>query len=98
MKFNFMDFLSWLLIALLVVLVAWRVFGNSPSEWAVTSVIIGIVVVKMVNVGERMVVLEMGTKNGFCNMKKDVDLVRQKIDKMEMRLGLIGDKLGVGER
>ncbi len=80
MKFKFWEILSWLLVVLLVVLVTWRVFGNGPSEWSVFGVVAGFVLVQVFGFGERITRLEMGTKNGFYNMKKDVGLMENKLD------------------
>lgn len=64
------------------------VFGNSPTDLQVVAPFIAMGFVKMWGMSERVTMLEMGTRNGFYNIKKDVNLMKKKVD-------LIGDKLGV---
>ncbi len=85
---NFRNILSWIFLLASVVLVLWLIFGDSPTELIVFSVVAGFVLVKMFETEKRLTCVEMGAKNGFCNMKKDMGVMDKKMD-------LIGDKLGV---
>ena len=85
---SFRDILAWIFLLASVVLVLWLIFGNSPTELAVFSVIAGFVLVKMFDSEKRLGYLEMGMKNGFYNVKKDVNIMEKKLD-------LVCEKLGV---
>lgn len=85
---NFRNFLAWVFLLTSLVLVLWLIFGDSPTELAVFSVVAGFVLIKMFDTEKRLTCLEMGMKNGFCNVKKDMKLTQKKLD-------LVCDKLEV---
>jgi len=95
MKMSVWEFLSWVFAILALVLVLWRAFGNSPSEWAVAAAVISVLVAKVVGLSERVVGLEAGMKHGFYNVKKDMNLINMKIEGMGNKVDLIGEKLEV---
>ena len=76
---KFRDFLSWGFLLASVILVLWLILGDSPTELVVFSVVSGFVLVKMFDTEKRVTCLEMGTKNGFRNMRKDMDLIKEKL-------------------
>jgi len=76
MKFRFLDILAWIFLIITVVLLFWYMFGNSPAGVAIYSGIAGFVLVKMWNFNERLIGVEMGSKNGFSLIRKDMDLLK----------------------
>lgn len=90
MKVNFKDVLSWIFLILIIVLLLWYMFGDSPTEVIIYSVVAGFVLVKMWNFNDRLTRVEMGTKNGFDMMKAEVrngfGVVKRDMDLINGRL------------
>ena len=78
MRINFRNVLAWIFLLVAVILVLWLIFGDSPTELVVFSVVAGFVLMKMWDMGERQVELEVRAKNGFCNMKRDMNLIKKR--------------------
>ncbi|MBU3923382.1 MAG: hypothetical protein KJ592_00535 [Nanoarchaeota archaeon] len=87
MKFDFKNLLIWISLLVGVGMVLWRVFGNSPTdlELFVPFLIFGFG--KVWSIGDRVTRLEMNTKHGFEMMKRDMNLIKDKLDSIEGRLG-----------
>ncbi len=88
MRINFRNVLAWIFLLIAVVLVLWLIFGDSPTELAVFSVVAGFVLVKMWDMSERQIELEMRAKNGFNNMGEDMSLVKRDMGLIKKRLGV----------
>lgn len=88
MKINFKSMLAWIFLLVAVVLVLWLIFGDSPTELTVFSVVAGFVLVKMWDMGERQTELEMRTKKGFYNIKKDVGLMKTDLNLIKKGVGV----------
>ena len=86
MKIKFSEMMFWIFLLIAAVLVFWRVFGNSPGVDAVFGSIIVGVVFLMFGFSERLTVLEINTKNGFRDIKKDMNFIKGKLDSIEGRL------------
>ena len=90
MKVNFKDVLSWIFLILIIVLLLWYMFGDSPTEVIIYSVVAGFVLVKTWNFNDRLTRVEMGTKNGFDMMKAEVrngfGVVKRDMDLINGRL------------
>ena len=87
-KIKVLDILFWVFLVIGVVMVLWRVFGNSPTDLQVVVPFVIMGLVKVWNVNERQIKLEMGTKNGFSRIKQDFGLLKQDIDLIKERLGI----------
>ena len=61
-------------------MVAWRVFGNSPTDLQVVAPFFALGFVKMWGMNEKLIGLEMKTKHGFVMMKKDIDLIKERLE------------------
>jgi len=83
---NFTDILFWIFTILSLILVLWLVFGNSPTELFVSSAVLVAIFMKILSMSEKQVRLEMRTKNGFSNMKSDINLIKNK-------LGVLNDEV-----
>lgn len=88
MRVDFRDVLFWVFLILTVVLLFWYMFGNSPMELFVSSGIAGIIFLKMWSLNERQIRLEMGTRNGFNMIKRDMDLMKNDLGLIKGRLGI----------
>lgn len=78
--------LFWMFTVVAIVLLLWLIFGDSPTELFVSSIVGGVIVTKMWSIREKQVKLELGTKNDFNNMKKDMDLIKQNLSLIKKRL------------
>ncbi len=86
MSWNFRRILFWIFAVICVVLLLWLIFGDSPTELFVSSAVVVLIIVKIWDMNERQIKMEMGTKNGFCNMGRDMNLIKQDMNLIKKRL------------
>ncbi|MCK4997737.1 hypothetical protein KAS08_05530 [Candidatus Pacearchaeota archaeon] len=85
--------LFWVFTLTAVVLLLWLILGDSPTNLFVSSVVGGIIVTKMWSMRERQIKLEMGARNGFDNMKRDIGLIKEDLGSMKQDLDFIKEGL-----
>lgn len=83
---KYLDILFWVSLVVGIVMVLWKIFGNSPTDLQVIAPFIVMGFVKVWDVNERQIRLEMGTKNGFTKMKYDFGLIKQDLSLIKERL------------
>ena len=101
-KIKILNVLFWVSLVVGIVMVLWRIFGNSPSDLQVVAPFFVMGAAKMWDVNEKQIRLEMGTRNGFDRMKQDINLMKQDINlvkenigSMELNVNLIKERLEV---
>ena len=95
MKINFRDVLLWIFLVLTIVLLLWYMFGDSPTEVIIYSVVAGFVLVKMWDFNERLTRVEMGTRNGFGMMKRDMSLVKEDMSLVKENISLVREDVNL---
>ena len=78
-KISIKEILFWLFLVISVVLVLWTIFGDSPSDIFVSSAVIVMVVMKMWIMNDKLVRLEIRTKNGFSRIEEELNLIKNKL-------------------
>jgi hypothetical protein len=59
MKFALREIVFWIVLILGLVLLVWNVFGNSPTEFIALATLIFAVLLKVWNISDRVLKLEM---------------------------------------
>ena len=86
MNVKIWDVVFWVALVIGIVMVLWRVFGNSPTDLQVVAPFIVMGFSKMWGMNERLVRLEMKTGHGFRRAGEDIGLIRQDINLIKERL------------
>lgn len=79
-KINWDEVEFWVFAVICMVLLLWLIFGNSPTELFVSSAVVILIIVKMWDINEKQIKIEMGTRNGFYNMKQDMNLIKKRLE------------------
>lgn len=88
MRLNFRRILFWIFAVICVVLLLWLIFGNSPTELFISSAVVILIIMKIWEMNEKLVKVEIGTKNGFCNMGQDIKMIKQNMELIKKRLNV----------
>ena len=87
-KINIKDILFWIFFVIGIAMILWKIFGNSPTDLQVVIPFIIMGFLKIWGMNERMIKLEMKTKNGFYNMKRDMNLIKQDLNLIKKGAGI----------
>ena len=79
MKINIKDILFWIFLLIAVALLLWFIFGNSPTEFFTILSLIFMIVLKLWSISDRQLITEMKVRNGFENMRKDMESIKNKL-------------------
>ncbi|MEK6914901.1 MAG: hypothetical protein AABW83_04585 [Nanoarchaeota archaeon] len=79
MKINIKEILFWISLIIAILLLLWFIFGNSPTEFFTILSLIFMIVLKMWTISDKQLITEMRIKSGFENMKKDIELIKNKL-------------------
>jgi len=78
-KIKIWDVVFWVALVVGIVMVLWRVFGNSPTDLQVVAPFIVMGFSKMWGMNERLVRLEMKTAGGFRRVGDDIGLIKERL-------------------
>lgn len=92
-KRKILDILFWVFLIIGVILLLWRIFGNSPSELAVIMPFVLMLMFKMWSISDGLKDFRYEVRNSFVNvktdmgeMKKDIDGVKADVDGLKGKL------------
>ena len=80
-----LNILFWIALIVVVVLILWRIFGNSPSD---LSIIIGIgfmIMFKMWTISDDFNGFKHEVRMSFVKVKSDISDIGKKVEKIEWR-------------
>tara|TARA_Y100000310_G_C20422065_1_gene687142 strand:+ start:257 stop:565 length:309 start_codon:yes stop_codon:yes gene_type:complete len=102
MKIDIREWLFWIFSVLAIGILIWIIFGDSPTEVLGIITILMMVILKIWNISDRQLNLDMkfnvsqeNIKNSFNNMKKDIQLIKNDNKLIKDNLTLIKNKLKV---
>lgn len=102
MKFNWKEIIFWVALIVSLILLAWYLFGSSPTELIALIAIIFTVIMKMWSVSDRQIKLEnklkirdMRVKDSFMKVKDSFINVERELSSIKGDLSLIKKKLKV---
>ena len=81
-----LDAIFWIALVVGIVMVAWRVFGNSPTDIAVISPFIVMGLTKIWTNNNRIWELEIKMKNSFGDVKADMRDIKIQINNLSNKL------------
>jgi len=89
LKKQILNIISWIALAIGIIMVLWRIFGNSPTDLAVIAPFIVFAIMKIgansgaiKDVGHQVKILSMNTKFAFDKVRRDIHRIETKIDKL----------------
>ena len=80
MKIDIREVLFWILLVILVGLIFWYVFGNSPTEVAIYVTITSMIILKVWHISDRQIKSDINAWHSFNNIKKDLILIKGKLE------------------
>ncbi len=88
------DILFWVLLIVVIGLILWRIFGDSPTDLQIIIPIMLMMLVKMWSVSDGLKDFKYEVRTSFVKvktemseMKKDIDGVRADIDELKDKVG-----------
>jgi len=89
LKRKILDAIAWIALVVGIIMILWRVFGNSPTDLAVISpfIVLGLVKIWSNNntikdVGYQVKLLSNNTKSSFEKVRGDMSRIESKIDSL----------------
>ncbi len=83
---NVKEVIFWIFFIISLILLIWYIFGDSPTELITIITIIFTVILKMWNISDRNIKLEMKlnsierqARDSFNRMKEDIGLIKRKL-------------------
>ena len=88
-KRKILDVIAWVALAVGVVMIIWKIFGNSPSIAEVLAPFVVLALVKVwknsegvMGVGHGLEILSVNTKSAFDKIREDTGRIENKIDEL----------------
>lgn len=87
-----LNIIAWIALIVGVIMVLWRIFGNSPTDIAVISpfVVFGLVKIwsnneEIKNIGYQVKLLTNSTKHSFEKVRGDINKIENKFDNLSKK-------------
>ncbi len=78
-----LEILFWIFLILLVILILWKIFGNSPSDLSIIITGMLTLLLKMWSISDELKDFKYKTKLSFQRTKEDINLIKRKINKIK---------------
>jgi len=79
-KIKILDAVFWIALTVGIIMILWRIFGNSPTDFAVIIPFIVMGLSKIWSNNNRIWGLEIRMKNSFDKARGDMNRIENKID------------------
>ncbi len=79
-KKTILDIIFWLALIIGIIMVLWRIFRNSPTDIAVISPFIVMILSKLWTINNEYVNFRSDVKMSFNKVKEDISRIENKID------------------
>ncbi|MFH0711563.1 MAG: hypothetical protein V1889_00380 [archaeon] len=79
-KIKVLDVVFWVSLIVGIIMVLWRIFGDSPTDLQVVAPFIVVGFVKMGGMNEKLIKLEMKSENGFRKIREDMGLIKERLE------------------
>ncbi|MBU0466333.1 MAG: hypothetical protein KJ718_02505 [Nanoarchaeota archaeon] len=80
-KRQILNILFWITLIIAVILVIWRIFGNSPTELSIVIVLFLTLIFKVWAISDETKEFKHEVKMSFVKVKKDFDDLKNKLEK-----------------
>lgn len=75
-----LNILFWILFVIVIILILWRIFGNSPSDLTIALPALLMVLLKMWSISDNLNEFKHEVKISFNQVKTDMNNINQKLD------------------
>lgn len=79
LKQKILNTIAWIAFAIGIVMVLWRIFGNSPTDLAVISPFVVFGLAKIWYNSNTILELKINMKHGFDKVREDINRLESKI-------------------
>jgi len=73
-----LSILFWILLIILIVLIIWRIFGNSPSDFSILITALLTILIKMWAISDELKDFKHEVKFSFYKVKKDISGLKKR--------------------
>ena len=80
LKRKILRIVFWIALIVGIVMVLWRIFGNSPTDLAVISPFIAMAIIKLLSVSDDLKNFRYQAKLSFNKVKENIGRIENKID------------------
>ena len=77
---DILNILFWIFLIISIILLVWYIFGNSPTELAITMTFLLTLLLKMWAISDNLNEFKHEVKLSFHQVKQDTDNMNQKIN------------------
>jgi len=77
-----LDIVFWIALIVGIIMVLWRIFGNSPTDLALITPFIVMLISKIWNVNNELKDFKWEVKSSFNKVRGDMNRIETKIDKL----------------
>lgn len=83
---DILNVLFWILLIIVVILIIWRIVGNSPTDFSIIVTALFMVLLKMWAVSDELKDFKHEVKFSFYKVKKDMSNIKNKVEIVEDNL------------
>ena len=88
-----LDILFWILLIIVIILIIWRIFGNSPTDLAIIIPAIFMVLLKMWSISDNLKDFQYKTTLSFHKVREEINGVKENINEVNNRLNKVENRL-----
>lgn len=78
-KRSLLNFLFWVLLVVGIILVLWRIFGNSPSDFSIIITFTLMLMFKILSLSDELKDFKNDMRVSFINIKNDFNDIKTKL-------------------
>ncbi len=86
---DILNLLFWILLIIVIILVLWRIFGNSPSDISILLASLLTLLLKMWAISDEIKDFKHEVKFSFYKVKEDADSIKDKMGKIEDEVAIL---------
>jgi len=75
-KKEILNILFWVALIILVILIIWRIFGNSPPDLSIIITALFMILIKMWTISDELKEFKHEVKFSFHKVKEDMEKIR----------------------
>ncbi len=88
-----LDILFWVLLTIVVILLLWRIFGNSPTDLSIIMPALLMLLVKTWSISDNLKDFKHEVRFSFRKVREDTSKTKENISDIEHRLNKVENKL-----
>ena len=92
LKKQILDILFWVFLIIGIIMVLWRIFGDSPTDLAVVTPFIVIAILKIWNVNNELKDFKWEIKSSFNKVKENMRNINNNINRIENKIDKLSRK------